>query len=67
VSKILSYVRLYNRQAQPFRWTYRNPRKRIHVSPISVTRHYEATLILRSACAISGEGFIEPTGEMRQA
>jgi hypothetical protein len=39
VSKILSYVRLYNRQAQPFRWTYRNPRKRIHVSPISVTRH----------------------------
>jgi transposase len=39
VSKILSYVRLYNRNAQPFRWTYRNPRKRIHVSPISVTRH----------------------------
>jgi hypothetical protein len=39
VSKILSYVRLYNRNAQPFRWTYRNPRRRIHVSPISVTRH----------------------------
>ena len=39
VSKILSYVRLYNRNAQPFRWTYRNSRKRIHVSPISVTRH----------------------------
>jgi transposase len=39
VSKILSYVRLYNRHAQPFRWTYRNPRRRIHVSPISVTRH----------------------------
>ena len=39
VSKILSYVRLYNRNAQPFRWTYRNPRKRIRVSPISETRH----------------------------
>jgi transposase len=39
VSKILSYVRLYNRTAQPFRWTYRNLRNRIHVSPISVTRH----------------------------
>lgn len=39
VTRIMSYVRLYNRTAQPFRWTYRNPRKRIHVSPISVTRH----------------------------
>jgi hypothetical protein len=39
VTKIMSYVRLYNRNAQPFRWTYRNPRQRIHVSPISVTRH----------------------------
>jgi transposase len=39
VSKMMAYVRLYNRQAQPFRWAYRNPRKRIHVSPISVTRH----------------------------
>jgi DDE superfamily endonuclease len=39
VSKIMSYVRLYNRNAQPFRWTYRNPRHRIHVSPISVTQH----------------------------
>ena len=39
VSKIMSYVRLYNRNAQPFRWTYRNPRHRIHVSPISVTLH----------------------------
>jgi hypothetical protein len=37
VSKLMAYVRLYNRQAQPFRWTYRNPRRRIHVSPISVT------------------------------
>jgi len=39
VHKIMTYVRLYNRNAQPFRWTYRNPRKRIRVSPISVTRH----------------------------
>lgn len=39
VNKIMAYVRLYNRNAQPFRWTYRNPRKRIRVSPISVTRH----------------------------
>lgn len=39
VSKIMSYVQLYNRDAQPFRWTYRNPRRPILVSPISVTRH----------------------------
>jgi transposase len=39
VTQILSYVRLYNRNAQPFRWTYRNPKRRIHVSPISVTQH----------------------------
>jgi transposase len=39
VSKIMSYVRLYNRTAQPFRWTCRNPRKRIRVSLTSVTRH----------------------------
>jgi transposase len=37
--KIMAYIRLYNRNARPFRWTYRNPRKRIHVSPISVTQH----------------------------
>jgi hypothetical protein len=39
VHKIMTYVRLYNRNAQPFRWTYCNPRRRIHVSPISVTEH----------------------------
>ena len=39
VRQIMSYIRLYNRQARPFRWTYRNPRKRIHVSLASVTRH----------------------------
>lgn len=32
VHQIKRYIRLYNRNAQPFRWTYRNPRKRIHVS-----------------------------------
>ena len=37
--KIMTYIRLYNRNAQPFHWTYRNPRKRIRVSPSSVTQH----------------------------
>jgi len=39
VHKILAYIRQYNRNAQPFRWTYTNPRKRIRVSLSSVTRH----------------------------
>jgi transposase len=39
VAKIMAYIRLYNRNAQPFRWTYRSPKKRIRVSPISDTRH----------------------------
>jgi hypothetical protein len=30
---IMNYIRLYNRTAQPFRWTYSNPKKRIRVSP----------------------------------
>ena len=37
--KIRTYIRLYNRNAQPFRWTYRNPQKRIRVSLSSVTGH----------------------------
>ena len=37
--QIMTYIRSYNRNAQPFHWTYRNPRKRIRVSPSSVTRH----------------------------
>jgi len=37
--KLMTYIRLYNRNAQPFRWTYRNPRKRIRVSLSSVTQH----------------------------
>lgn len=39
VHRIKTYVRLYNRNAQPFRWTYRNPKKHIHVSLSSETRH----------------------------
>lgn len=37
--KILTYIRQYNRNAQPFRWTYSNPKNRIRVSLSSVTRH----------------------------
>lgn len=37
VHKIMNYIRLYNRNAQPFHWTYRNPKNRIRVSPSSVT------------------------------
>ena len=36
---IMNYIRLYNRTAQPFRWTYSNPKKRIRVSPSLVTKH----------------------------
>lgn len=36
IRKIITYVRLYNRYAQPFRWTYPNPRKRIRMSLNSV-------------------------------
>jgi transposase len=39
VSKIMAYIRLYNRNARPFRWTYSNPKKRIRVARISDTRH----------------------------
>src|SRR5712692_4530054 len=39
VHKILTYIRHYNRSAQPFRWTYTNPKKRIRVSLTSVTQH----------------------------
>ena len=39
VTKIMAYIRLYNRNARPFRWTYRDPKRRIRVSPISDTRH----------------------------
>ncbi len=39
IHKIMTYIRSYNRHAQPFRWTYRNPRNRIRVSLTSVTQH----------------------------
>ena len=44
VYRIKTYIRLYNRNAQPFRWTYRNPKRRIRVSLSSETRH----LVMRS-------------------
>ncbi len=37
--QIMNYIRLYNRNAQPFHWTYTNPKKRIRVSLSSVTEH----------------------------
>jgi len=37
--QIMTYIRLYNRNAQPFHWTYANPKKRIRVSLSSVTGH----------------------------
>jgi transposase len=37
--QIMNYIRLYNRDAQPFHWTYSNPKKRIRVSLSAVTRH----------------------------
>lgn len=37
--QIMKYIRLYNRNAQPFHWTYSNPKKRIRVSLSSVTEH----------------------------
>lgn len=39
IHQITNYIRLYNRNAQPFQWTYSNPKKRIRVSLSSVTRH----------------------------
>jgi transposase len=39
IHKIVIYIRQYNRNAQPFRWTYTNPRKRIRVPLSSVTEH----------------------------
>jgi transposase len=39
VAKIMAYIRLYNRNAQPFRWTYRYPKKRIRVPLIYDTTH----------------------------
>jgi transposase len=35
--KIMSYIRLHNRECRPFRWTYRNTKHRIRVNGSSVT------------------------------
>lgn len=37
--KIMSYIRLHNRNCRPFLWTYRNTKRRIHVNEKSVTVH----------------------------
>ncbi len=37
------------------------------IGPPEPGTNYEGTLILRSACAVTTNGFIEPTGELRQA
>ena len=37
--KIMRYIRRYNRQAQPVKWTYKNTRNRIRVSDSNVTVH----------------------------
>lgn len=37
--KIMRYIRQYNRQAKPFKWTYKNTRNRICVSDSNVTVH----------------------------
>ena len=39
IHQIMNYIHLYNRNAQPFHWTYSNPKKRIRVSLSSVTQH----------------------------
>lgn len=37
--RIDSYIQSYNQHATPFTWTYRDVRKRIRVSPFSLSRH----------------------------
>jgi transposase len=37
--KLMSYIRLHNRDCRPFRWAYRNIQKRIRVNESSVTGH----------------------------
>jgi len=39
IHDIMNYIRLYNRNVQPFHRTYWNPKKRICMSLSSVTRH----------------------------
>lgn len=37
--KLMSYIRLHNRNCRPFRWTYRNTKQRIRVNEKPVTAH----------------------------
>lgn len=37
--KLMSYIRLHNRECRPFRWTYRNTKRRIRVNEKPVTAH----------------------------
>jgi transposase len=37
--KLMRYIRRYNRNARPIRWSYNDPRKRIHASDSSLTSH----------------------------
>jgi hypothetical protein len=40
--KIMSYIRLHNRNCRPFRWTYRNTKQRIRVDEKPVTAYSRA-------------------------
>jgi transposase len=37
--KLMRYIRYYNREAKPFKWTYRNIHHRITDANLSVTVH----------------------------
>jgi transposase len=37
--KLGPYIRAYEKQARPFRWTYTNPQRRIHTNSITGTAH----------------------------
>ena len=37
--KLRRYIRAYEKQARPFRWTYTNPQRRIHTNSITGTAH----------------------------
>ena len=39
--KLRRYIRAYEKQARPFRWTYTNPQRRIHTNSITGTAHYD--------------------------
>jgi hypothetical protein len=41
--KLCRYIRAYEKQARPFRWTYTNPQRRIYTNSITGAAH-QATL-----------------------